>query len=392
MIKILYFASDDAHGYNSSHFRVSIHADALESAGLAETRIIDSRQWMNRSLVAKEVCEWADIIVIQRVMTEDSWKHAVEWMKSGTPVVVDFDDAYDLIGEENAAWSFWGEGVVDVVTQNGYKFKKRLDTHPVDQLRAGLGKLAGAVVPSRQLADDWRQYIDTFVLPNYLDVARYNRANMRAKSRLVQTDEVPIIIGWGGSMSHLTSFAKSGVQEALGVLLSEYNGRVLLKIVGDKRVVDQLPFEKRRVTYSPYVTFHHWPLVLNTFDIGIAPLAGEYDARRSDLKVKEYLAMKIPFVATYGAPYKMIAEKLPSCFVNQGDPSQLNEANPEDWYNKLKWKIESRHKAMEEAANAQQDLLPIYSIDHNIDNVHDAYLGIIESYKKKRGNGATKRN
>ena len=75
-------------------------------------------------------------------------------------------------------------------------------------------------------------------------------------------------------------------------------------LCGDERIVPLLPIPRDRLIFQPYVQWFDWPRVLARFDIGIAPLAGRYDASRSQIKSMEFGVMAIPFVATGSEPYK----------------------------------------------------------------------------------------
>ena len=47
---------------------------------------------------------------------------------------------------------------------------------------------------------------------------------------------------------------------------------------------------------------------MKTFDIALAPLNGDYDRRRSRVKVLEYMALKIPWIASDYPPYEGFKE------------------------------------------------------------------------------------
>jgi hypothetical protein len=72
----------------------------------------------------------------------------------------------------------------------------------------------------------------------------------------------------------------------------------------DPRIPKALDLPNEQMIVKPWVSYREWPSVLSHFDIGLAPLAGEYDDRRSWIKVLEYLVMRIPWVASAGSPYE----------------------------------------------------------------------------------------
>jgi hypothetical protein len=71
----------------------------------------------------------------------------------------------------------------------------------------------------------------------------------------------------------------------------------------DRRIFEQLPLPPEQKILAPWTPYAAWPQRLAQFDIGLAPLHGAYDERRSWIKVLEYLVMKIPWVASDGPAY-----------------------------------------------------------------------------------------
>ncbi len=116
-----------------------------------------------------------------------------------------------------------------------------------------------------------------------------------------------IVIGWGGSVSHYDSWWGSGIREA-AENVSRRHPEVLWMICGnDKRLFDQLPVPWGSKVWQPGVPPEQWPNLVATFDIGVAPLYGPYDQRRSWIKGLEYILASVPWIATKGEPYSDIA-------------------------------------------------------------------------------------
>lgn len=362
---LLHFVSDQFNEYNSSNFRVTIIATALRSAGHKVT-ILPIKDWLTQSPKARLACSLADIIVIQRVMVNESVQHAQAWISRGKKVILDFDDAYDLIGEENSAYNFWGKGIVEIKLPNGTTYERPMEIHPVDLLKRGMASLSGATMPSVQLAKDWSQYTKCHYLPNYLDAETYDIPLKKSGK---------ITLGWGGSMSHLTSWSGSGIDKALANIVNNRNDVELL-IVGDKRVIKQISsiIDPAKTKYLPYVMYSDWPRILaKKFDIGLAPLAGPYDCRRSRLKVMEYIATGIPFVATRAMPYFELYDKMPNEFVVQGDVTKADESNPDEWEQLLNDKINNIDLARKQALRDKEQWREWYDVNRNINEIVSIY-------------------
>jgi glycosyltransferase involved in cell wall biosynthesis len=168
---------------------------------------------------------------------------------------------------------------------------------PLEQLAYGLKLVHGLTSPSQVILDDWQhlQSVRRWV-PNYYH------------PRFYRSKPVPhegIIIGWAGSATHLNSWRSSGIAEGLRQVMKKYDN-VFLAIGGDKRAfsqVDVQPARKLFIAGTPYALFHE---TLSRFDIGVIPLAGEYDRRRSFIKTLEYTAMGIPWAGTDWEPNREI--------------------------------------------------------------------------------------
>jgi hypothetical protein len=315
----------------------------------------------------KRACSNADTIVLQRVLIDDSMPTVDYWMKRGKRILASFDDAYDLIGEENAAYSFWGRGEVEVKVA-GQKYTRKLEVHPVDQFRRNLRKISGGVTPGKVLARDWSAHAPMLHLPNYLESKRY--------FNLPRHDTSWINIGWGGSLSHLTSFAHSGVQQALQNVLSQtHEQKVRLALVGDKRVRKQVPLPDEEIWFREYVMFFDWPKILNTFHIGLAPLAMPYDQRRSRLKVMEYIAMGIPFIATKSEAYEEFWDCPSGIFIDQGAPDVCDKSNPKAWERALWEVLNNPPEFKRRAVQARKDYFKVYDNITNADKIAEILLG-----------------
>jgi hypothetical protein len=145
----------------------------------------------------------------------------------------------------------------------------------------------------------------------------------------------------GGSISHVDSWVYSGVVEALDGRFGKWPN-LRLKFCGHEGRLDYL-FERwgDKVIRQVGVRPEHWPSVISTFDIGLAPLdlrpiepfreggpVASYDERRSWLKGAEYLCAGIPWVASKSTTYEGLARW-----------GTLVEPGKDAWFNALDHKI-----------------------------------------------------
>lgn len=323
---VLWCEADSFSELNSAYWTCIVNAHALDSIG-CKNEFVHIQDWISNTPRSRRLAKNADVIILQRVLLDESAKVAKYWTDRGKRVLVSFDDAYHLIGEENAAYKFWGRGEVEINT-NGLKRIQKLPKHPVDQFKENLAHISGGITPGKILADDYKQYAPIVHLPNYLETHRYIHFIDNPVKGVKKT------IGWGGSLSHLTSFSHSGVQDALRKFLQR-NNSWQFGLVGDKRLIEQLKLPVDQLWFRSYVMLFDWPRVLSSFDIGLAPLAMPYDQRRSRLKVMEYIALGIPFVATRSPVYEDFFDCKSGIFVDQGAPTVCDKPNEKGWLDAL---------------------------------------------------------
>lgn len=377
-MKIAHIFADSIGEANSSLWRGRIIVDALRRVGhtISFTHIDTWMKDSRRSDLAD-----ADIIIIERVLVEESIQRAQFWRERGKAVVVDIDDAYHLLQsfEEsgNQASKFWRDGIVDITYADGSKVEKRLGIKPLEQFRQGLKFCAGLTMPSRVLAEDWKTYAKCWFVPNYIDQERYLPFTRPLPHR---TDE--IIIGWGGSMSHKISFEKSGVATALRNVLRQ-RPQAKLMVCGDQRIIDIVKCPPQQAIHQPYVTWNEWPRVLSRFDIGLAPLHGKYDWSRSAIKGVEYSTMGIPFIATGCPTYIDFQDAGVGEYIQDGeDNSGAIGDRAVLWETKLLDMIDhypaylAKARSQHDREHAQE-----WWVDRRVNDIAATYQEIVESVK-----------
>lgn len=353
-MKIVYIVADGFQEYNSSRWRVSNLVVPLMQAGV-EVDILYYTHWLNNDPVCKYSCRDADLIVIQRVMTTESISSVLYWRNQGKAVSLDFDDSYPHVDKDNPAYEFWIEGKARVTNANGTKHVFLKD-HPLKTLESGAKHLSAITVPSLVLKEDWSRYGKTYYLPNYIDSSNYPKKQFPAGRK-------KLVVGWGGSMGHIKSFEDSGVTPALKKLIKE--GIITFRLIGDKRIAERLEIE---CEFFPYVTYKDWAVVLQSFDIGIAPLAGEFDKRRSSIKLIEYTTAGIPFVASDLRVYDDFKE------VDSGHVISNSKIN---WYDNIK-RVADEYGSYYAAAQENIEFGKRYDAEERIDDVIKLYKEIIK--------------
>lgn len=353
-MKILFIGTDTIDEYNSENWRINSPFRACRRAGIPCEQL-HIEQWMDP--LEDEFTKNADLVIFQRNVFGFALNKLLYWRSLGKPIVLDLDDAYDLMKEDTGSpsSSFWEHGVQ--MDEKGNR--TQLNPKPIELLRWG-AKIIGAVSsPSQVILDDWKKFgVRTYHLPNYLETDIYNRVE-------VYKEKGRIFIGGGGSMGHVKSWRDSGIREALAKICKE-DDRLIVVFAGDGRVYGKLDVSTSHKAPLGWVPPALYNRSLSMFDFGLVPLAGEYDRRRSWIKPAEYAIMGIPWIGSKYEP-------------NENVPSgQLVINGQEDWYDALKEMIE---QLPDRQARAQANIpyvIEKYDIDKNFNKLLATYERIIE--------------
>ena len=319
-LNISFVYADKPGELNTSIYRCIIPYLALKNSG-HHVSLIPVHLFEQNTIEANSALEKSDIIVIERNFFGDVLTRIAYWIVRGKIVIANYDDYYEGIEETNASYSFWNKGEVDiekidyikelrsyVYSDKYYKFKnetvkeiremlKKIGyPHPLWQFKMGLKMVYAQIMPSKYMMKKYKSLSPTYYIPNYFVTQNY--------IHIPKTPRDFKIIGWGGSLSHLQSFKDSGVIQALENIINSRND-VKLLICGDQRLLPLIKISDDKKLFQPYVKNEDWGKVISSlFDIGIAPLEGEYDKYRSIIKPIEFMLTKTPFVASYGEAYK----------------------------------------------------------------------------------------
>jgi glycosyltransferase involved in cell wall biosynthesis len=296
-LNIVYVYSDSPEEWNSSEWRCSIPARAIQRTGLHTAQMLDIISFAQNTSCTQEVCTNADVIVIQRNLYGPVLNAIQRWKAHDKVVIADFDDAYDLMPPTAKNYGFWVQGKRVIDDSDQKKCSAVIDPPPLTQFKWGLRLVDAATMPSTQMVEDWKELSNAYHLPNFIELENYTETAPQKHEG--------IIIGWGGSPTHLQTFAESGLLSALRNIC-QARPQVKVMICGDERVFSALNVPGTQKIFKPWVLYKMWPQQLANFDIGLAPLLGPYDHRRSGIKIIEYMAMKIPWVASDGPAYRAL--------------------------------------------------------------------------------------
>ncbi len=235
----------------------------------------DRRDW-------PELLRWCELLHVHRVCDGGMVELARAAKAAGAAVVWDDDDDVTRVPRGTSGYREAGglKGVRRLAA------RRRLFEH-VDLV----------TTPSRMLADVFReggarevQVIENYVIDRMLG-ERAPRDGLR--------------VGWVAGSEHRLDLEHVPVAAALGRLLDAYP-EVHVTTVGVK-----LDLPPERYVHVPPVPFPRLLRHVSTFEVGIAPLspALEINHARSNVKLKEYAAVGVPWLASPIGPYAGLGEK-----------------------------------------------------------------------------------
>jgi hypothetical protein len=122
----------------------------------------------------------------------------------------------------------------------------------------------------------------------------------------LQGDPHPgLVLGWAAWMDHQADWRALSLQKTLTRLLGDHP-ELHVESLGPL----DLRLPPARYTQTPPVKFEYLARRLARFDVAIAPIANtRFNAGRSNIKVKEYAALGIPWLASPIGPYEGLGEE-----------------------------------------------------------------------------------
>lgn len=340
--------ADNPKEWNCSEWNCIIPAKNINKTGTHSANVIHINEFNRNTELSQKLCSEADIIIVERNFFGDTLTMLQFWKVRGKTILAIFDDAYDIMHPQNVSYPFWSAGEIKIQKEDGSIATMKMNPLPLTQFKWGLRIVKGVQVPSEYLAKDWSEYNQTFFVHNFLDAEKY----MNVRPLLPHEG---LTIGWCGSLSHHSSFTDSGVLMALPKILKKYP-HVRVLIGGDKRVFDLL--ETPNKIFQNFVPKEQWTSLLKSLDIGLAPLAGEYDKRRSWIKGLEYMALKIPWIGTDYPTYSELREY-----------GLMTDNGSRNWQDAISEMIENYEKYKELADTAAYDFAMEQSSEKNIEKV-----------------------
>jgi glycosyltransferase involved in cell wall biosynthesis len=205
-----------------------------------------------------------------------------------------------LLGDANIGFVWDNDDNFTALEQKGranYRLFNSLRGHRLLADMEALMRAANIVTtPSAGLAAYYRETVgaDVRVLENYVEPA---------SPRFTPSKPQQVVVGWIAHMEHQTDIERLGLQETMQRLLDRHP-HVHVVTVGCGLGVDS-----ERYHHIRNVPFEDLRGYVSSFDVGLAPIVDSaFNRSRSNVKVKEYATLGVPWLASPIGPYEGLGQ------------------------------------------------------------------------------------
>ncbi|NLF50454.1 MAG: glycosyltransferase family 4 protein [Leptolinea sp.] len=274
---------------HSIEMRCAAPARVINRTGRYSADLIGWRDFALNSPTAMELLDRSDYIIIHRGLWASILPRIQHWKARDKTIIADFRDAYQLMEPDELVDVYDME--VNGGLQAGDSPERQIDL--LTQLKWTLQATHGATTPSKRLCDDWNAYTRSLVVPDYLDLDRLNL--------IVPQEHDQIVLGWQGSVRRIQSMKKSGILMAFQAACQMRKNIKFLLFVDHPEAVDDLGLPPEQLEVIGWNSPGGWNRQLSRIDIGLSSMVGEFEQRCSCSQLLEFMALKIPWIASQGA-------------------------------------------------------------------------------------------
>lgn len=343
LLKVLFLPADDG---GCGYHRVRMWDKAFSELGVADSQLLDS------SLDEKEVrlvIDAADVVV-SRLNTlayikliKKTWPNKV--------VVFDHDDNTLEVKPSNPSYKDFGTMDIwvenkDIKSTDFYKqqtmgvklqmvekdaiplwvtgitpgFNRYMNLEQHVGLIYALLSCNLATSPAPVLTTMWSRYSDfVATIPNCLDMSYYPDVSVKRKRAKGE-----IRVGWSGGSSHSADW--KSVMPVIKKMIKKYP-KMKLVVCGSYFQENFKEIEKN-VEYHPWTKWeaHAYRMKLMDLDFALIPLADDvsFNDYKSELKMMEFAALKVPMIIKDQLPYSPFIVKGENCLAYK-TPQELEK-------------------------------------------------------------------
>jgi len=354
LLRVLWLPADDG---GCGHHRIRMFDEAFNRLKLADSTLLDPRE---DEKDVRAAIEYADVVVGRLNTTEyirlikQNWPNKVVVfdhddntleLKPTNPSYKDFGTedvwvpmanvketdfykkasvAVKLKIEEKQAIPLWVTGITD-------GFNRYVNVQQHMNLLFDLAVCTLATSPVQKLTELWGMYASKVaVIPNCIDFRYYPDVEVKKKR-----EKGEIRIGWNGGSSHSADLKT--IIPSIKRLKEKHKGLKL--VICGSYFPELFDSMKDIVEYHPWTKWEAAPfrMKLLDLDMGIIPLADDehFNEYKSELKMIEFGALRIPMIVKDQLPYSPYIKKGENC---------LAYKTPEEFEKCVELMIEKKNK------------------------------------------------
>ncbi len=258
-------------------FRCRNLADALNRTPPHRAALLPLHSFLQHTPQAQDLCQQADALLLYRQACANVLPAIEYWKARDKKIIIDFDEAPHYLDPTDPDFAFWNETPASA------------SLPPLrEQFPWGIALADAVTVPTHRLASDWAHKAPVWVIPDYLNTCQYPRPS--------RPHPPEIWLGLGSNHLRPFTLQHSGIIPALQHLCRQ---RPQVRVVcANPALLPLLGLPPGQVKVFLPQTFEDWVNILLQLDVGLAPLAGDYDNRQSPINLLEFMFAKIPWVAS----------------------------------------------------------------------------------------------
>lgn len=260
--------------------------DAINRRGTNRANLLDMNEFIQNTEHAQKICGASDLLVIYRYLYGPILTAVQYWKARDKKVILDFDQAFNLLTDNRPTYSFWFDGIPLEGLNTGDT--ARIDPPPIEQFKWGLAMMDAATVPSIRLVDDWSRFTNVHKVLDYINTHHY------PTSERAHGEEIWIGLG---SRVDFDCFEESGLRVALeNICHSHPQVKLVVSDMMKASAAININSEQLKV-HSPRC-FEDWVETLLCLDIGLLPVFGDCDLRLGSYDLLEFMIAKIPWISS----------------------------------------------------------------------------------------------
>jgi hypothetical protein len=345
---------------SSVEMRCAAPARAINRTGRYSADLIGWRDFAINAPSAVELLEHSDYIIIHRGLWAPLCSRIQHWKARDKTIIADFVDAYQLMEKDELA------DIHDLEVNGGIQAGDPADSSAdlLTQLKWALQSTHGATTPSKRLCDDWNPYTRSLVVPDYLDLERLGL--------IKRQENTGIVLGWRGSVRRIQSMKKSGILMALQAACQMRREIKIILSVDHPEAIGDLGIPAEQIETLAWNSPGGWYRQLSRINIGLSSIVGEFEQRGSWGPLLEYMALKIPWIASQG-----------SAVYDLQTYGWIVENTAEAWLKAIIEMVDHLEDYQAEAAVAPYLFAISKNLEENVQTLVDTYLRLGSLYSTR---------